>query len=336
MSALAPCPSCLSSTLAPLPAIAPDALSCAACCGFWLSASARQLLSPKQASTPPPSKPPGVCPTCAAALRWQAHVAPTTAWLAVCDAHGAWFERVALPAISDQAWRVAILRAAIEQCRAFRPEQRSALLTAVGALSRAPTPDTMAHSVVHPVGAPMLLTIGVGAMADDGVFLIAQDGRSLTIESPASRWAMSIIVAVVLGFMMVAVVPLLWVTSGAEIALFGFASMCFMIVFGAGMFAVQGLTAKRQRVVFSVLRQTIEILRNGRSEFSIPFALATCTRVQRQTTQGYGDNFNVLIPLGVAELWVHQLSVRNEAFDAASRLAQLLGVPIDLEEEHKH
>jgi hypothetical protein len=186
------------------------------------------------------------------------------------------------------------------------------------------------------VGAPRLLTIGVGAMADDGVFLIGQDGRSVTIDAPASRWTMTIIVAAVLGLVTVVLFPIMWLTNDLSTALFSLAAMAFMFVVGVGMFAAMALGAQRHGVVFAVPRQTIEISKNGRNEFNIPFALATSTRVQRHTTVGYGDNFNVLIPLGVAELWIHQLSVRSEARAAAEHLASLLGVPFDLEEEHKH
>ncbi|HMR80430.1 MAG TPA: hypothetical protein PKD61_35220, partial [Polyangiaceae bacterium] len=67
-----------------------------------------------------------------------------------------------------------------------------------------------------------------------------------------------------------------------------------------------------------------------------PFVLATSTRVQLHTSVGYGDNFNVLVPLGIAELWILQGSVRNEARAVAQNLAQVLRVPFDPEEEHKH
>ncbi len=336
MRALADCPGCNGGTLEPLPAVAPTALSCGACCGFWLDTTASGLVTARPSQSPRPSKPPGVCSSCAQPLRWEAFAAPTTAWLAVCDQHGFWFERKSLPGISDPAWRVTILRAVLSQSRTVRPEHRDALVRAVDALGRMSTPGIMQRSILHPVGVPQLLTIGVGSIADDGVVVIGPDARAHDIEKPASRWTMTVLVAVVLAVTTVLIFPLMWLTSGISTALISSGAMVVMTFLGTGMFAAMALSAPRSRIVFDVPKQTIEVLRNNKLQHSIPFVLATSTRVQLHTSVGYGDNFNVLVPLGIAELWILQGSVRNEARAVAQNLAQVLRVPFDPEEEHKH
>ncbi|HMR77885.1 MAG TPA: hypothetical protein PKD61_22400, partial [Polyangiaceae bacterium] len=137
------------------------------------------------------------------------------------------------------------------------------------------TPGIMQRSILHPVGVPQLLTIGVGSIADDGVVVIGPDARAHDIEKPASRWTMTVLVAVVLAVTTVLIFPLMWLTSGISTALISSGAMVVMTFLGTGMFAAMALSAPRSRIVFDVPKQTIEVLRNNKLQHSIPFVLAT-------------------------------------------------------------
>lgn len=330
------CPVCAAPAWHALPNVGHGAAACDSCGGFWLDPSVGAWLKPiAPASAAQPGPVRGHCPACSQPLAWQPFRGPTTAWLGLCAAHGIWFERTALPAIGDAGLRTRIARAAIEHDARLPPDHKARLLGAVDATARFIDDGLLVISMVRRTGNPRLVSIGVGAVANDGLYVRAPDGSTEVVIPPSSRFTMVKLVGILLA---VTLVPIsIWVFWSQDLlaALLIVTLLALTFLAGTGMFLVLALIESRRRMVVDCRTRAFELFKNGRHMLEVPFALARATRVQLYANPGYGDNFDVLVTLGFAELWIHQDGSRQAAHALANRLAELIGAPKDPEEERK-
>jgi hypothetical protein len=327
------CPVCAAPALHALPTVGPGALACDACAGFWLDAGARAWLTPL--GTPPSETNRGNCPICAVPLRWFAYRGPTVYSLGVCAEHGSWFDRTGVAAISDSGARVRIVRALIEQNRRLPPDEAQNLIRAVDVVAARAAASIAMGSIVRPLGNPALVTIGVGAVAIDGVQAIAPDGQVRVLVKPMSRWTMSLIVAGVLGVTLSVVMGYIAIKEDFVTALIVAVALVFTFCFGTGMFVVMAIVTPRSRIVLDSRNGNLDVLQNGRAEVRVPYPLISNTRVQLYSDPGYADRYDVLVNLGFAELWILQTSDPKHAREMAADIARTVGVSVDPVEERK-
>jgi hypothetical protein len=337
------CPTCKTPALYELTGLPFPALGCDACGGFWLPVAARPFLivAPpnalveERAATLAAS----ACPTCRGPLRPQSLRAPTPSVIGSCQEHGQWFARSDLPALQNDELRLQLLRALVGGSRKLSEDERGRRLQAIGAVAMAAAAgrsQIASSSIARPVGNPARTTIGVGAVAADGVTLIAPDGSAMVLVKPVSRWMMTLMVAATLALLLVVVPAVIAVTSGVDTDFWvASAAMFFVFFVGTGMFAAMAVVQARHAIVMDARSRTIAVLENRKLALAVPFELVVTTRVQLYIDPGYADRFDVLVNLGFAELWIDQVGSRDRARHLAVALAETLGVPFNPQEETK-
>jgi hypothetical protein len=311
---------------------------CDACGGLWLDQAVWQWLRPLRAEgqqRPPIS---GRCLTCGARLAPVAVAGPTTSWIGACNGHGLWLGRRAIASIEHDSLRRSLVRASIAQCWTLPEQMRHALLggfDAVAARMHGLDVGLFDYNLVRSVGNSRRLKLGMTAVANGGITVVSPDGRVHGLSRKVSRYGL----AMVVGVFTVALVPiaflLMWATSSLETAFIGSGFTGVFMLFGVGMFAAMAMMSKDKRIVFDQRWRTIDVFDGDALAMRVPFALATSTRVQLFADAGYGDAYDVLIALGFAELWIHQPEERKDAHALARKVADILGVQYDPEEQRK-
>ncbi|MEZ4220679.1 MAG: hypothetical protein R3B13_07090 [Polyangiaceae bacterium] len=307
---------------------------CGGCRGAWLAPEYASALNAVIPAQPRAAQAHERCPMCSQSLFWQPRRGPTTCWTGECRAHGVWLPRHSLPAVSDPAQRQHVLQAMLHFAQ-LQPETRAACQTAVAALVSGAQSMPLMRGLVRPLGNPALVTIGVGAVADDGVSVIEPDGRHRVLYQRVSRWTMTLLVAAVLVVTGVITILIFVFTQDATSTLIVAAAFAVITFLGVGMFAGLAMVQPRSSILVDGPRRTLLLATNGNTTARIPFALVNSVRIQCYTNPGYGEYWDLLLTFGIAEVWVAQLDEYAEARAAAEVLARAMGAWLEPEVERK-
>ena len=264
-------------------------------------------------------RPSGGCPRCGAVLRVEQVAGPTSTIVHRCDHHGTWSAWNAIGAVADATLRSAIAKAL---CANDAAALRGLEFLAVNVIQ---SEDILQRQVIRAIGRAPTTTIGIGSAADAGVFVISADGRHTTLVTASSRWKLTKLVAAMLGVLFPLIIVIMALTTDQALVVSGLLAVSYVL--GVGMFAAVAMRTEQTRILFDCSAGQIHIQRGGASASPLPSFFACATRVDVRADPHYGDDFNVMLTLPTAELWVDQPANRDEAIAMAKHLAEALNVP---------
>ena len=179
---------------------------------------------------------------------------------------------------------------------------------------------------VRPAGNQSREALGTGnAVFLGGVVLITLEGAERVLVAPTSAW----IWPGILGATAFVVTPLMFWMTWPELLLMVVVGLAFggtLVLAAIGAYMVAS-RSRRRRLVVDARDRTCTEMDGARRALCVPARLMRFTRVQLYADRRYVDLYNVLIDLGVAELWVHQHHSEESATRIARTLAEALGIP---------